>query len=196
MSIKFDHFCLIMNRSFLKLVFFICLLALYYSGTAQILTGINSRWSDELTEWNVYTEFEDEEGELIMTWQQQLDWTAWDYRIEEASGSIKMKWRDDPNEWEIRGDNEIISARTKWKGDPREWRITNNDITLQFRSRWGNNFNEWMVTNDEYGYFTIYMDFKNDPRAWVIVDELSDDISLPIKMALVFTAVFNSIPKY
>jgi hypothetical protein len=163
--------------------------------SAQILTGLGAKWNDDFSEWLIFTEYEEVEGTLNMTWQMQNDWSSFDYRLEDASGNIKMKWRDNPNEWEARGDNHIITARTRWKNDFREWRITDNEITLYLRSRWGNNPNMWLITNEEYGYFEMSMYYRNDFREWVITDELTEEVPLPMKMMLVFLVMHNCTPK-
>lgn len=172
----------------------LCLLfSVHLSG--QVLTGLGSKWNDEFTEWIIFTEYEEVEGDLNMTWRMQNNWTSFDYRIEEASGSIKTKWGDNPTEWETRGDGEIITARMRWKGDPREWRITNNDQTFYLKSKWGNNPNVWLISSNDYGYFEMYMTYKNDFREWDIVDELSEEVSLPMKMTMVFLVMYNCVPK-
>ncbi len=163
--------------------------------SAQILTGLSARWNDDFSEWLILTDDEDVEGELNMTWRMQNDWSSFDYRIEEGAGTIKIKWRDNPNEWETRGDNEIITARTRWKDDPREWRVTDNDKTFLLKSKWGNNANVWQIKNEEYGYFEMYMNYRDDFREWVIIDELGEEVSLAMKMTMVFLVMYNSTPK-
>lgn len=178
-------------------LFLISILLLgYIQLSAQILTGLSARWNDDFSEWIIFTDYEDIEGELNMTWQMQNDWSSFDYRIEDASGNIKMKWRDNPSEWETRGDNEIITARMRWKNDPREWRITDNDMTFILKSKWGNNPNTWLITNKEYGYFEMYMHRRDDFREWVIIDELGEDVSLAMKMMMVFLVMNNTTPKF
>lgn len=175
---------------------FIILISLFpFAINAQILTGLAAKWNDDFSEWEIYTDDDEVQGDLTMTWQLQYDWSAFDYRIEEATGHIKMKWRDNPFEWEARGEHSVITARTRWPNDRREWRITNNDLTLHLKSKWGNNPNIWLVTNDEYGYFEMYMYYKNDFRDWVIIDELTAEIPLAMKMMLVFLVMNNSTPK-
>ena len=163
---------------------------------AQILTGLGARWNDDFSEWLIFTDEEDLEGTLNMTWQAQNDWTSFDYRIGEASGAIKIKWRNNPNEWETRGEGKIITGRTRWKDDFREWRITDNNITLLLRSKWANNPNAWLLSNENYGYFEMYMHYRDDFREWVIIDELDSEVSLPMKMMLVFLVMNNSTPKF
>jgi len=157
--------------------------------------GIASKWSDEFTEWEIFTDDEDVVGELTMRWQLQGDYSEWDYRIDEEIGSIKMKWKDDPSQWEIRGYDEIVTAKMLWTNDIREWRITNNDITLTLKTRYGNILDEWMVRGDDYGNFGIFSTWEGDPREWEINDELDEELSLEMRMALVFISVFHSFPK-
>jgi hypothetical protein len=97
------------------------------------LWGVNSTWSDAFHEWEILTEDEDLSGTLNAPFYSTGNFTQWDYRLGEDSGSIRMKWKDDPNEWELRGNNRIVSARTIWKNDFREWRITMGDLRLPLR---------------------------------------------------------------
>ena len=160
-------------------------------GIAQQITGIGTVWANDLREWVLLSE-EDEIGELRMRWRNQNDWTNWDYRIGEITGTIEQKWRDDPNEWEIRGDNEIATARTIWKNKFREWRITNNDLQLTIRTRYGNIADEWETITSDYGYFEMLTVWEGDPREWVIIDELDQNIPLSMRMALIFVVMYNS----
>ena len=163
--------------------------------TAQVLTGIGTRWNDTFSEWIVYTDEEDREGDLRLRWRLQNDWTEWEYRLGESTGRIKLKWRDNPNEWEIRGTNKVVTARTLWNNDFREWRITDNARQLTLKTRYGNLSEEWVLRSSNYGHFEMITSWEGDPRDWIIVDELDEQISLPMKMALVFVVVFHSSPK-
>lgn len=160
----------------------------------QYLSGISSKWSDAFHEWTLY-EGDEPIGELNMRWILRSDWSEWEYRIGEESGTAKLKWKNDPREWEIRGYDELVMAKMIWSDDIREWRISNGRITLTLKSRWGNRLDEWQVREKTYGNFQIYTSWEGDPREWIIVDELAEEISLEMRMALVFIAVFHSVPK-
>ncbi len=162
---------------------------------AQFITGISTKWSDDFIEWIVYTDDEDLEGDITMRWQMQRDWTEWDYRLGDETGSIKLKWKGDPNHWELSGGDELITIRTLWKGDPSEWRITNNSKSITLKRRWNNNFNEWQLKNGKYGEFDMITNWENDPREWVVEDDLDDDISIHMKMAILFIVTYHSSPK-
>jgi hypothetical protein len=164
-------------------------------GNAQYITGIGTRWSDAFAEWIIYTDDEELEGDLTLRWQLQGDWSAWDYRLGEDFGSIKMKWKDNPSQWELRGGNEIVSIYMVWPNDVREWRLTDNSTTLTLKSRWGNNLNEWELKTEKHGRFAIFANWENDPREWNVWDELDEDISIHMKIALIFIATYHSSPK-
>ena len=179
----------------MKYLFLFITLLFTSSLSAQVLTGMGAKWSDAFNEWTVYTDDEEVEGDLTMRWQMRNDWTEWDYRIGESSGSIRMKWKDDPTQWEVRGDGENISIRMKWNNDITEWTLTDGTNRFTFKTRYGNNLNEWLLKNDDKGNFEVYTEYENDPRDWQIVDELDEEISLPMKLGMTFIAVFHSVPK-
>lgn len=163
---------------------------------AQTLTGVATAWNDSFREWNLFTLDEDQEGTLRLRWSSGDDWTEWNYELSDHFGSVRIKWRDNPNEWEIRGDNVIVTARTLWNNDPREWRVSGpkgRQYTL--KCRYGNQTDEWSLTDGPSGVFEMYTNWQGDPRDWVIVDELSEEVTLPEKMALVFIVLFHSSPK-
>lgn len=182
-----------------KLLPFAVLFFLAIQSQAQYLTGLSSYYDDSFIEWRFYAEDEqgdEDEGELKITWQlRENDFTEWDYRIGDAFGTIKMKWKDNPEEWELRGNNTIIGARTVWPGQFEEWRITDNSTTLTLKSKWSNQWDEWLLRNSNNGNFSMYTNYERDPRDWVIVDELDDKVTFEMKVMLMFVVMFNSTPK-
>ncbi len=161
--------------------------------TAQYLTGIATYYSDSFVEWQLFTEVEDEIGELKLQWDD--DWSEWDYRLNETFGNIKLKWKDKPDEWELRGNNKIVLARTLWRGDFTEWRITDNKTTFTLQSKWKNQFDEWRIRSSKHGSFEMQANWEQDPRDWNIFDDLDEDVSYEMKMMMVFIVVFHSSPR-
>lgn len=178
----------------LRIYLFLCCL-LPLSLSAQVLTGLSTRWGDSFTEWRILTAEEELEGELVQIWQGQDNWTEWRYRLGEAAGTIKLKWPENPNQWEARGDNHIVTARTLYRNNFREWRVTDGTHTVTLRCRYQNIFEEWMLQSDRLGWFEMYTYYGGDPRDWVIVDELPADVPLPMRMMLSFIVVFHSTPR-
>jgi len=166
---------------------------------AQYLTAIQSKWADEFKEWKIFTydalSEQEGEGELNMKWQFQNDWTEWDFRIFDASGTIRQKFNDDPSTWELQYLNELVTAKTQWRDDFSEWRITDGPTTLKLKSKWKNNINEWQIEDKTNGNFYMFTSWEDDPREWEIDDQLKENISPAVKMMVSFLILFNSSPK-
>jgi hypothetical protein len=181
---------------------------------AQQLSSVRTRWNDSFVAWDIFAASadssaiadakdageappEDQLGELKLRWLNvREDWTEWEFEYGDYRGTIKMKWKDDPNQWELRCfDGTIISMRTMWTDDITEWRITDNDITLEFKSRWKNQLNEWETDSKEYGYFGVQQIYRGDPRDWAVDDYFNEQIPVPMRIAMMFTAIFNSSPR-
>lgn len=177
-----------------SILFLVGLNSLVFSQTE--LFGIGATWDDSYKEWIIYTADEKIEGELSLRWMTKNDWSEWDYRLEEESGSIKQKWDKDPSQWELRGGNEIITMKTKWSRDFTEWRITTGSKTLTLKSKYKTHLQEWEISDKKYGTFEMYTTYEDDPRDWDIIDELDEDISFHTKMAILFVVMYNSTPKF
>lgn len=186
---------IIRKETFMKKILSILLTLLSLTVVGQKITGISAKYNDAYVEWELFSDDTDEIGSLSMTWQQPDDWSQWTYRLGEKSGTIKTKWNKDFSQWEIRGDNKVITAQMIWNGDPRQWRITDNNITLEFKTKWGNQLTEWVIEDSNKGYFSMYMEAQNDPRDWIMEDELNENVSFPMKIAILFLGMFNSCPK-
>lgn len=200
-----------MRISWLSAVLFCCCTATVAAQSPRF-SGVGSRWSDSFVEWDLYAfnpdtaaaQTEEEAapaeivvGELKLRWLNiRDDWSEWDFIYEETRGTIRQKWKDDPNQWELRtyaGD--IVTMRTAWPGDLKEWRVTDNSMALTLRSRWTNQLDEWLVDDHARGRFYLYTYYQRDPRDWVIEDNLTEDVSPAMKMAFIFLTVFHGSPK-
>lgn len=136
-------------------------------------------------------------GELKLRWLNvRDDFSEWDYEFSGQRGTIKMKWKDDPSLWELRDfDGTIITMKASWPNDPTEWRVTDNSNTLNWKSKWKNQLNEWLVEDRRHGNYYVYALNEFDPRDWAVDDELNEEISAPMRMAMVFLTVYHSTPK-
>lgn len=173
------------------------------------MTTISSRWEDSFVEWEIFStlrqadleegeEAEEEYyGELKLRWLNvRDDWSEWDFELGGQRGTIRQKWKDDPQQWELRTySGAIVSMRTAWNGDFKEWRVSDNSITLNIRSKWTNQLDEWQVQDTNYGNFYLYTLRARDPRDWAIEDNLSPDISEEMKLALIFLVIFHTSPQ-
>ena len=150
----------------------------------QYLTGVAARWSDNLAEWIIYTEYDDLVGDLTRRTSAQPGVAVWDYRVGEQSGVVRLRWNANPLEWEVRGDNRVVTARALWRDSPRDWRITlPTGATFNWRSRYGNILSDWKLDETDQGGLGMYTYYESDPRDWVIIDGW--ETALPEKLLLV-----------
>ncbi|MEO1515968.1 MAG: hypothetical protein AAFV95_13180 [Bacteroidota bacterium] len=173
-----------------------------YLLSAQYVTGMATRWSDSFVEWNIYyvqgveEDEEEQTGELKMKWPLRNDWTEWTYDFADTWGDVRLVWKNDPSRWQIISGAETVTMRRLWKEDDREWRITDNTVSLTLRTRYGNDRNEWEVRETTYGTFQMRTSYREDPRDWMVDDFLNEEVSITMRMALVFLVTYNSVPKF
>lgn len=176
---------------------------------AQTISTVSTRWNDSFVEWEIYaSEGLDEPdsaeppeevlyGELKLRWLNvHDDFSEWTYELNGERGTIKQKWKNDPTQWELRTyTGDVVTMRTSWSNDFSEWRVTNNSFSLVLGSRWKNRLDEWVTDDPNRGRFYIYTLRENDPRDWAVEDSLSEEVNEPMKMALIFLAIYHSTPK-
>ncbi len=174
----------------------ILILSIHYTAsTPKELYGISTLEDDSYKEWIVYTEDETTDGELEVRWKLKDDQSEWDYSVGDASGSIKKKWQNKNTEWELRGDNQIITIKTRWLNDLTEWRISDGTISLTLESEYKNQLDEWSIAKSKYGTFEMYTLYENDFRDWEIEDNLSEEVSFSMKIAMAFIVMYQSTPR-
>lgn len=176
---------------------------------AQTISTVSTRWNDSFVEWDIYaSEGLDEPdsaeppeevlyGELKLRWLNvRDDFSEWTYELNGERGTIKQKWKNDPTQWELRTyTGDVVTMRASWSNDFSEWRVTNNSFSLLLGSHWKNRLDEWLTDDPNRGRFYIYTLRESDPRDWAVEDSLSEEVNEPMKMALIFLAIYHSTPK-
>lgn len=170
-------------------------LSLAVAVSGQQITGFSTVYSDHFGEWIIYTDSEEMTGELRLQWPTPDRWGAWNYRIGDQSGTLRLKWPNRNDEWEVRGGGTLASARAYLQQDPREWSITGNLAPLRWRSVYGNQFEEWQLNGERFGYFGTFTAREGDFRDWTVVDELDDSVGLADKMLLILLTIYHSTPR-
>ncbi len=178
-----------------RIIVFFFVLTAKVALSAQVPVELHSRWNDSFREWALIDEEGYEGGALRLRWGFQNDWTEWEFNWGHQNGSIVQRGGLSNSYWELRFNGRIIVARPRWPGDAREWRVEGSDYTLYFGRTYGNIYDSWTTTDDRYGSFQIRMEWQNDPRDWVINDQLQEEIDLEASIFLAFLAMFYSSPK-
>lgn len=177
-----------------NIIFFPFLFIFTIQASSQQLQAIKARWSDSFKEWDVYTDTD--EGTLNLRWQVKSDWTAWDFRIGELSGTIEMRFPDNPEYWELRCGSEKVYMRTQWPRDITSWTIETDQGRLIWKSYWRDNLEEWLIdTTTDPNPYSIYTEYVGDPRDWVINDQSAGTIPFPARLAMAFITIFHAMPK-
>jgi hypothetical protein len=162
---------------------------------AQTPIGIGTRYSNSFREWIITTDDEDVEGELRMRWTFQDDWTSWDFELGDAHGTIDQKWEGEPDLWEIKCNGVIVNARTAWKGEFYRWKLSDGTHQFNWQPKFRTSPDEWETEDNKEGFLQMYTYYDGDAREWVIKDELPKDVSVAMRMALIFLALHFSTPR-
>lgn len=184
------------------LIYLILFLLKPVQSSSQFLTGLHSDFNDSFREWTILAEVSTEheqkeiEGNLDITWGIGNDFSEWMFDIGDYQGDIKQKYKNDQSIWELRTDDEVITIKQVWPGDPSEWKITKGKQSIVILTEYRNNAESWILKNAKQGDFFVYTESRLDPRDWIIEDFVIDDISLPMRLAAAFIAIYNSIPKH
>ena len=179
----------------MKALFFILLLLVAGNLGSQSIIGLGTRYDDSFREWVIRTEDDDLRGEMRIRWAFRNDWTEWDVSIGDHNITIEQKWEDDPNLWEIRSDGIVINAKTVWPGEFNRWKLNDGNDQYTWGTRFFNIRDEWVTENRSGGTFKVRTYWEGDPRDWVVEDELSEDASLTMKVAMIFLAIHFSTPR-
>ena len=172
-----------------------CIPFIQHGLPAQSIIGIGTRYNDTFREWVITTDDEEVVGELRMRWAFKDDWTEWDLRLGDLSATIEQKWKDDPNLWEIRCGDATVNARTTWPGVFNRWKLSDGKHQFNWGTKFTNQRDEWLTDNRGQDFFQVYTYREGDPREWVIVDQLPEDVSMAMKLAMIFLTLLFSSPK-
>jgi hypothetical protein len=178
-----------------SVVVFILIFLCFEYTDAQKMTGISTTYSDSFREWVIPTEDEDITGELRMRWAFQNDWTAWDLWVGDINATIVQKWKEDPNLWEIRCDGIIVTAKTAWRGEYYRWKLSDGKHQINWSSKYNNVLDEWTTDKLDDLFFEVYTYRDGDPRDWVINDQLPQDVSTALKVAMIFLTIHFTAPR-
>lgn len=179
----------------IAVVLFSCSIFFVTQGEGQVIVAAETRYNNSFREWILVTDDEEVEGELRMRWTFQNDWSAWDLRVGEMTATIEQKWTDDPNLWIIRCDGITVNAKTAWAGEFHRWKLNDGSHQINWESRYANIKEDWEIDTHEDLFFQMHTYREGDPRTWIVSDELPEEISMALKVAMVFITLHFSTPR-
>jgi hypothetical protein len=181
-----------------KLIIFLFAFFAIVQLSAQYIIAFHTENNDSFREWIIEVEIDSMtviEGELELTWGIGNDFSSWQYSIGEIDGEIIQKYDNNPSFWELRQGSDIVSMTRTWPNDPTSWKIKMGKQSFTIKSKFGNTVDEWENRETDKGDLIIYTEREGDPRDWLVDDYMNDEISLSMRMAATFIAIFSSTPK-
>lgn len=163
---------------------------------APDISAFGITYADDFTDWSLYGNTEQPEGNLKIKWIYQNDWSEWLFRYGEITGQIKLRNKKDPNVWELRSAGKVLTIKTVFAGDFNQWRITDDSYTITYKTKYTNVYDGWEMDSRDGGNFEIYSQWEMDPRDWIVDDKATEKITFPYKMAMIFLSSYYSSPKY
>lgn len=161
---------------------------------SQDIHFLRTFYADDFRDWLFYNEDEIEIGTLRARWQLTSDYTQWDVRIGERSGSILLRWDDRPNEWEIRIQNDFLSASPTWPGQFDSWRITDHATSYYLNLIKDPEGIQWVLTKDQDSICYFYNAYLNDLRDWSI-EYQNIELNSNLIITALFLSTYYSTPK-
>lgn len=151
-------------------------------------------WDDRFTEWEIIDEETGDQGEIRLRWTFPLDWSVWDIRWGDTTAEFSLSWKDNPEQWDLIMGSKRVTARTRWPGDLSEWRIQYDGETIIWRPIDRMRPDIWETENLKRVPFRMYTLYEDDPRDWVIEEELREDV-FPLRLMLIMLAVYHTMPR-
>lgn len=186
---------LMISRSNLLLISIILLALTSSFIEAQGFYYATSRYDDRLTEWMIYDTLDHEIATLEYAGLPSDAFHSWNFRLQDRPGSVKLRWRENPNEWDLRRDQHLISIKPVWPGQLDEWLISDGNHFFQLKLRKEYEGFRWELVNSSnelLGY--VINDYGYDPRDWSFYYETdlnNDDLCMAAFFVIVqYTPVF------
>lgn len=174
--------------------FFILLVCFQQLLSAQDISILRTFYANDYRDWLFYDEQENEMGTLRTRWQMTKDYSQWDIRLGELSGSILLRWQDRPNEWEVRISDDLFTMTSTWPNQLDSWRITNEGDTYYLNLIPDPEGTQWALEQDQNILAYIYNVYYDDPREWE-VKRHQEKINQNLLITAFFLVSYYSSPK-
>lgn len=159
---------------------------------AQPIHFFETAYEDDPRDWILYDTAENYSGMLRARWGFDGDWSQWDLRIGESSGSIQQRWREQPHQWECRLMDTLVSFQPVWQDQTDAWRLEGPDGTLHYRREQDSEGIRWTLMQGPEPWLVVYNTYYDDYSAWTI-EFLQPAPSLATQCAALFLTAHYSV---
>lgn len=150
----------------IHLFVFLCFLKPCFS---QDLLFVRSFYSDDFSHWVLKDSNHVELGSIQSFQSFKTVRDHWNIRFGESSGSVKLHWKENPNEWDYLFNQVSYYAAPVWPKQYDKWRITNNSANYSLSYTVDNEGINWSLYNSKEEVIAfIYNEYSRDLRDWIV----------------------------
>ena len=170
--------------------------AFVQSGMAMPISGLQTVFANDLTQWDVF----DYEGERAGTLNLRFpalttgsgDLTQWIFRMGDFDGIIKPKVTGRDDFWEIRVNNEVVTMRPLFSGRYDQWAISDGGRSrIVYAVRDFALLEYWSTRGPGGpGLVEMYTRFEGDPTDWEFYDETTKPVNAAQQLAMLWLPVY------
>jgi len=164
-------------------------------GMAMPISGIQTIFADDLTQWDVF----DYEGERAGTLNLRFpvmttgtgDLTQWVFRMGDFDGTIRPKVTGRDDFWEVRVNSQVVTMRPLFPGRYDQWTITDGRNRIVYAVRDFNLLEYWSTRGPGGpGMVEMYTRFEGDPTDWEMYDETTKPVNAAQQLAMLWLPVY------
>lgn len=135
---------------------------------AQEIFLFHTYYSNSIDQWVYRDHHEKELGYLNARWAFDQDYSQWDLRMGELSGTITLPWKDNPDQWEVRILNDLCLIRPVWPNYLDAWRIEYQGEQYTLRLQNDLEGYQWILSNGDQELLVVYNLYFEDLRDWAL----------------------------
>lgn len=166
------------------------------SGMAMPISGIQTVFANDLTQWDVFDYDGERAGTLNLRFPALTtgtgDLTQWVFRMGDFDGVIKPKVTGRDDFWEIRVNNEVVTMRPLFAGRYDQWAISDGARSrIVYAVRDFALLEYWSTRGPGGpGLVEMYTRFEGDPTDWEFYDEATKPVSPAQQLAMLWLPVY------
>lgn len=161
---------------------------------AQEIHLFHTFYSNSIDQWVYRDQDEKELGYLNARWAFDQDYSQWDLRMGELSGSITLPWKDRPDQWEVRILNDLCLIRPVWPDYHDAWRLEYQGDQYTLRLQNDLEGYQWILSHNDKELFVVYNLYYEDLRDWAI-DYFFETKDPMLPLACLFISMKYSLDK-
>lgn len=164
-------------------------------GMAMPISGIQSIFADDLTQWDVFDYDGERAGTLNLRFPVMTtgsgDLTQWVFRMGDFDGMVKPKVAGREDFWEVRVNSQVVTVRPLFPGQYDQWTISDGRDRIVYAVRDFALLEYWSTRGPGGpGMVEMYTRFEGDPTDWEMYDETTKPVNAAQQLAMLWLPVY------